>query len=154
MTASTRRAALGALLALPAASLPAIAESPDVSVAEAQLLAIGPQLVRLLNEYDRRWAPVDACFQVWEAACGRLRAAGRWKEREDIPEWKAYLAAREPVDEVGDVVEALFEPFQDTPLTTLPAVLLRYRYAMTFDAFRDDALADLDRLWREGKLCA
>lgn len=154
MMPSTRRAALGALLSLPAASLPALAAPTAISADEARLLAIGPQLVRLLDEYDRRWAPVDASYKAWEAACDRLRATARWKEREDIPEWKAYLAIRQPADEIGDVAEELYEPFQDTPLVTLPAVLLRYRYAMTFEAFRDDALADLDRMWREGQLCA
>ena len=53
MTASTRRAALGAILAVPLASVPAVAALPRLPDHEARFLAIGPQLVSLLDEYDR-----------------------------------------------------------------------------------------------------
>ncbi|WP_267356480.1 MULTISPECIES: hypothetical protein [unclassified Methylobacterium] len=152
MTASTRRAALGAILAAPLASVPAVAVAPHLPDHEARLLAIGPQLVSLLDEYDRLWALVHPYYEAWEQASERFPIP-RWQHAERLPEWAAYLAARRPADAVNDRIEALYSP-DDEPMTTLPAILLRLRYAMTFDAFVDDALDELRELWRRQPLCA
>ena len=152
MTATTRRTALGALLALPAASMPVVAAS-TVSPEERALLAIGPQLVKLLDEYDLLWSRCEAPYAAWEQARDSLLPSQRG-EYDEMPEWAAYMEARRPADELDTEIVRLYEPFLAVPLTTLPAILLRHRYGMTFQACRDDALADLDRRWREGTLCA
>lgn len=156
MSASTRRAALGAILAAPftggaVMALPSGSEPlPDD---EARFLAIGPQLVKLLDEYDRLWEPSHAAYEAWQAA-GRHLPIPRWPAMEALPEWKVYCDVRQPADELNEVLKALYEPFEDTHLTSLPAVLLRCRYAATFDTYQEEALADIARLWREGTLCA
>ncbi|MCJ2048540.1 hypothetical protein [Methylobacterium sp. J-070] len=153
MTASTRRAALGAILAAPLASVPAVAALSHLPGQESRFIAIGPQLVQLLDEYDRLWAPVRSYYEAWERAAERFPIP-RWQLAEKLPEWGAYLAAREPADAVNDRLVSLYEPFEDEPMTTLPAILLRLRYALTFDAFAEDAMDELREHWRRHPLCA
>lgn len=156
MSASTRRAALGAILVAPftgGAVMALPSGSGSLPDDEARFLAIGPQLVRLLDEYDRLWEPSHAAYEAWQAA-GKHLPFPRWPAMEALPEWKVYCAVRQPADDLNEVLKALYEPFEDLLLTSLPAVLLRCRYAATFDTYQDEALADIARLWREGTLCA
>ena len=156
MTASTRRAALGAILAAPLTG-GAVMALPSGSASlpddEARFLVIGPQLVKLLDEYDRLWEPSHAAYEAWQAA-GRHLPIPRWPAMEALPEWKVYCDVRQPADDLNEVLKALYEPFEDLHLTSLPAVLLRCRYAATFETYQEEALADIARLWREGTLCA
>lgn len=149
---ASRRGLLLGLAALPLMGGVAASSTPAVSPEEAQLLALGPRLIRLLDEYDRLRGPVSAAYKAWERAGDHLPIP-RWEALKDLPEWHAYLATRVPSDEVGDVLEALYEPFIDVPLTMLPAIMLRHRYGMSFEAFREDALVDLDRLWWGDRRC-
>lgn len=153
MTASTRRAALGAILAAPLASVPAVAALAPLPDHEARLIANGPELVRLLDEYDRLWGPVHAYYEAWERASERFPVP-RWQSAEKLPEWGAYLAARAPADDVNDRIEALYSPDTRQRMTTLPAILLRLRYALTFENAVDDALDDLREVWARQPLCA
>jgi hypothetical protein len=150
----SRRGFLRGLATLPLVGSAAVASKPAVSAEERQLLAVGPRLVRLLDEYDQLWGPHRPFYEAWEAACERLPANSSIADRQAIPEWATYIAARRPADEIGEELEALFEPFNDVPLTTFEGILLRHRYGMTFGAWREDALEDLDRIWRGDKGCA
>ena len=82
-------------MALPSGS----ASLPDD---EARFLAIGPQLVKLLDEYDRLWAPSHAAYEAWWKA-GRHLA--QWEVREALPEWKVYCDVRQPADELNEVLK-------------------------------------------------
>lgn len=152
MSASTRRAALRAILAAPLASVPAVAAAFALPDDEACFLAIGPRLVRLLDEHDRLWPAAHERYEAWNRARDRFPIP-HWPAAEALPEWHAYLAARRPSDAVNDAIEALYEPFAEMVLTTLPAILLRVRYALTFDAFAEDAMDDLRELWRRHPPC-
>ncbi|MCJ2049324.1 hypothetical protein [Methylobacterium sp. J-070] len=155
VTPSTRRAALGAILAAPLASVPVVANFPDSGKLpddEARFLAIGPQLVQLLNEYDRLWAVAKTAHADWWKA-GEHLPSPRWPAMESLPEWKVYSDLVEPAEKVGDAIRALYEPFDGLHLTSLRAVLLRCRWAASFGC-EEEAMADIVRLWREGTLCA
>ena len=75
MTASTRRAALGAMLAAPLASVPAIA-----GPAASQSPAASPQLVRLIAKHDRINERLRA-VEDDEDQRGLSRAAGAIRAR-------------------------------------------------------------------------
>ncbi|MGE8126844.1 hypothetical protein ACQKQD_07690 [Methylobacterium sp. NPDC080182] len=152
MTASTRRAALGAILAAPLASVPALAATQNLPEAEARFIAIGPQLVPLLDEFDRLWAIAKAAHADWWKA-GEHLPRPRWPAMESLPEWKIYSDLVEPAEKVGDAAWALYDPFDGLHLTSLQAVLLRCRWAASFD-LEEEAMADIKRLWREGTICA
>ena len=93
-------------------------------------------------------------YEVWDKASEHLPIP-RWPRAEKLPEWAAYLDARAPADVVNDRIEALYDPNDDEePMTTLPAIMLRLRYAMTFDAFVDDVLDELREHWGRHPLCA
>ncbi|MCJ2053929.1 hypothetical protein [Methylobacterium sp. J-070] len=157
MTVSTRRAALGAILAAPLASVPAVALTAtvrsDLPDDEARFLALAPRMIALLNEYDRLWLLKDEPYAAWEKA--RLKVHGRkWKHQsENLPEWHAYIAARRPADAIDSVLEELYEPFAHVRFVSFEAIMLRHRYGMTFSWAEDDALDDMTALWR-ARACA
>lgn len=153
MAASTRRAALGAILAAPLASMPAVAATSTVSGDEARFLALAPRLIALLDEYDRLWLLKDEPYATWEAAREKRFGQSYRRETEETPEYHAYIEARRPADELDAILEELYEPFQDIRLVTIEAIMLRHRYGMTFETFRDDVLEDLDAIWR-ARACA
>ena len=68
-------------------------------------------------------------------------------------EWQAYIAAREPTDELNDRLDAIVSPFMDEPMVTLPATLLKFRIGKSLRQYEDGALAGLSRLSAE-VLCA
>lgn len=152
MAASTRRAALGAILSAPLASLPAVAVLKTVPEGEVRFLAIGPQLVKLLDEYDRRRALALEAHAIWWKA-GEHLPVPKWPAMESLPEWKVYSFLADYAEEIGEPARALYAPFDGMQLTSLKAVLLRCRCASSFD-LEDEAMADIRRLWREGTLCA
>lgn len=148
-TASTRRAALGAILVAPLASVPAVALTANIRSVlpddEARFLALAPRMIALLNEYDRLRLLWKEPYAAWEKARGR----GRWKpEHESLPEWSTYLELRQPADEIDGILEALYEPFAQVRFISFEAIMLRHRYGMTFSWAEDDALDDMTALWR------
>lgn len=151
MTASTRRAALGAILAAPPASVPAgatvSAPASNLAEHEAELLALAPRLIPLLDEFDRLWSQVAPFYEAWERASKRLRPRD-WQAMEQLPEWAAYIEARRPADELDHQIEALYEPYMNVSVNILAGIMLKHRYGVSIDAFRDDALTEPDRLWR------
>lgn len=149
---STRRAALGAILTVPLASVPVIAAQAGLPDHEARFLAIAPQLVALLDEYDTLSDWTEA-YEAWVKARRGLSEPD-WLEAEKLPEWQAYMNARDPADAVADRIEALYSPEISDTFTTLPAILVRLRYAMTFDNWTDEALGDLREYMRRHPLCA
>ncbi|KAA0122248.1 hypothetical protein CIW48_19860 [Methylobacterium sp. P1-11] len=150
---TSRRAALGAILAAPLASVPVIAAQSVLPDHEARLLAIGPQLVALLDEYDRLKPQWVEAYEAWSKARQHF-AIPQWPEAEKLPEWQAYCLARVPADAVNDRIEELYSPCDAEPCNTLPAIMLRFRYAMTFEEWIDEAMADLREYMRRHPLCA
>lgn len=77
MSASTRRAAIGAILAAPLASVPAAANFPG----SGKLPAVSPELVRLIAKHDRINERLNA--SSYETSCnhGLVRAAGAMRAR-------------------------------------------------------------------------
>lgn len=146
MSASTRRAAFGAILAAPLASVPAAAV--PLSDLELRLLAIGPRLVALLDEFDQLWPDHESAFEAYQLAAEHL-CYSQHAARQALPEWAAYIEARRPADAVHELIDVLYEPFINKPMRSFEAIMLKHRYGMTYEAFREDALFDLDRLWAE-----
>ena len=153
MTASTRRASLGAILAAPITGEAVMALPSDpgnLPDQEAQFLALAPCMVALLDEYDRLGALSHEPYAVYEQA----RGGGFYKaEHEKLPEWFAYIEARRPADEIDAILEEMYETYRDLRLVSFEAIKLRHRYGMTFDWARDDLLEDLDAIWGR-KPCA
>lgn len=137
----SRRRLVTGLAAAPLVGLPISTRAASLSTVEADFLALAPKRVPMLDEYDR----------LREAAMKAV-PPHPWSRMEALPGWKAYLEARRPADTLEDRIEALVEPFFDAPFGSLDAILLRHRYGMSFEAFDDHALRDLDRLW--GRPCA
>lgn len=151
MTASTRRAALGAILAAPLASVPAMAASNTVSGDEARFLALAPRIVSMLDEMDRVWAIARPLYEKWNAA--REALYGRsWRDHEDLPEWHDYVSARQPADDLDEALDDLYAPFMNVRFVSFDAILLRHRIGMTLEHFDDDAKDDMTALW-EARRC-
>ncbi|MGU3422314.1 hypothetical protein [Methylobacterium sp. D54C] len=154
--ASTRRAALGAILAAPLASVPSVAAEAILPDHEARFLAIAPQLVAMLDEYDRLASHYKAAYEAWSQA-RRDFVIPQWPEAEKLPEWRAYIVAREPADALFVRIEELYDPTEESDaqaFTTLPAIMARLRYALTFEEWTDEAMADVREYLRRHPLCA
>lgn len=152
MTASTRRAALGAILAAPLASLPVMAAASAVTAVEARFLALAPRVVPLLDEYDRLWEASRPFYEAYRQVADVRWRAGM-QDTHDGPEWRAYEESRRRADEIDDILLGLYEPFRDERFVGFEAILLRHRFAMTFDWADDGAMGDLTALW-EARRCA
>ena len=162
--ASTRRAALGAILAAPLTggavmALPSgTGKLPDH---EAQFLALAPTLLPKLAEYDQLWAEATRLYSVAESVHPRpdprifdLDIQSEADRRIVLtPEWRAYLTARVPADALDNQIEAIVTRFMDLPMASLPAILLKHRIGMTLGQYEDDARRDIGRLAKE-VLCA
>ncbi|WP_419829867.1 hypothetical protein [Methylobacterium sp.] len=150
MSASTRRAAIGAILAAPLASVPVVALTAnipsDLSDLEARFIALAPRLVPLLDEYDRLRLLWNEPYAAWEKA--RETGKRHWKPSDEkLPEYQTYLKVREPADEIDRICEQMYDPYHDLRLVSFEAIKLRHRFGMTFDWARDDLLDDLDAIW-------
>lgn len=163
MTTSTRRAALGAILAGPLAGI-AVAASPSkggqlghLPDMEAQFLSLAPMMLPKLAEFDRLWAEAGRLYRVAESSCPRPDPeffnciAEQAADRRMIaaPAWRAYMLAREPVDELDNLLDEIVSPFMNLPMTSFPAILLKYRIGMTLGQYEDDAISDIGRLAEE-----
>lgn len=127
------------------AGLPA---APPLAAHEKEFLARDVDLVTLLDEFDAMWAQAHALYEAAE----RLFPDRRWREREESPQWRAYLDARAPMSPVECRIMAIVEPLYGLRMVSFEAILLRHRVGMTFDQCREDVLDDLDGLW--GRPCA
>ena len=165
MTASTRRAALGAIFATPLASVTAVALTGEIASDlpdhEARFLALAPAPLPKLVEYDRLWAESTELYSVAERAhphpdprvfdLDALKESAR--RLVAAPEWIAYLDARRPADDLDSDIDETVAPFMDLAMVSLSAILLKYRIGMTLPQYEDDAISDLSRLAKE-VLCA
>lgn len=148
MSVSTRRAALGAILAAPMASVPVAAALSTLSGDEARFLALAPRIVPMLDRFDRIWAAAHEFYEAWDAAQKKLNT-DKWTEKsEHLPEWHAYVAARAPSDEIDEAFAELYQPFEDVRFVSFEAIMLRFRIGMSFDHLSDDASDDMEALWR------
>ncbi|MDP4006924.1 hypothetical protein [Methylobacterium sp. NEAU K] len=159
---STRRAALGAILAAPLASVPAVAAVPhDLPEHQVRFLALAPTLLPVLTEYDRLWAEATRLYGIAEAAHPRPEPrifsfdALTEADRNIVitPVWRVYLTTRRPADDLDNRLEAIVSPFMDEPMLSLPAILLKHRIGITLGHYEDDAMGDIGRLTKE-VLCA
>ena len=150
MSASTRRAALGAILVAPLASVPAV--SAALPAEETRFIALAPRMVPMMDEYDRLRLLWSEPFAAYEKA--RKRTGNPWERHdENLPEWQTYVKVREPADELDRILEEMYAPYRDMRLVSFEAIKLRHRFGMTFDWARDDLLEDLDAIWGR-KPCA
>jgi hypothetical protein len=160
MTASTRRAALGAILAAPLTGGTVMAlpsASTSLSDHEARFLALAPTLLPKLTEFDRLWEESSRLYDEARQAHPRpdpeifdlAAQEGAPKSIKVTPEWQAYLASREPTDELDSQLDAVLLPFMDEPMVSFPAILLKCRIGMSLRQYQDDAVGDLERLAKE-----
>ena len=148
VTRSTRRAALGAILAVPLASMPVVAAPDSLSDDEVRFLALAPRLVPLLIEYDRVWAASKPYYEAYRKAADAAYNCGK-HDATDLPEWHAYGESRERADEIDAIAEELYQPFWNVRFVSFEAILLRHRFAMAFDWAEEGAREDLTALWQE-----
>ncbi|WP_267428069.1 hypothetical protein [Methylobacterium sp. GC_Met_2] len=152
MSASTRRAALGAILAAPLASVPVVAAIPPAAY-EADFIALMIAATPTLREHDRLWKIACALYRDVEREFPW--GGGRWQLREASEVWAAYDTAWQAASAVHLELEDTFERFQGRPMVTERGVLMKMRLGRTLDGlFEDDSWHDLARLFEEGTLCA
>lgn len=152
MSASTRRAALGAIFAAPLASVPAVASTFALSNDEVRFVALGPQIVPMLDEYDRIWEAKAPFFAAWEKIADKFRGED-YDKGQETAEWRAYVESRSPADEIDNLLEGILAPFEGVRFVSAEAIMLRHRIALTFDYREDDVAADVRAYW-EGRTCA
>jgi type IV secretory pathway TrbF-like protein len=143
---TSRRAALGAILAAPLASVPAVSAA-TLSEPEARFLALAPKLLALCELHDRVWPLSREPYEQW---CREIDRSNRpWREGDDdLPSYHAYCAARAPADRADEEAFELCKPFEDVRFTSFEAILLRHRVNMTFDWLSDEAADDLTAIWQ------
>jgi hypothetical protein len=128
---------------------------------EAEFLALASTLHLMLVEFDQLSTESCRFYEIARKAhrCrdpqifdldAHVEANKRIKA---ASEWQAYIAAREPTDEMDDRLDAIVSPFMDEPMVTLPAILLKFRIGKSLRQYEDGALAGLSRLSAE-VLCA
>lgn len=142
---TSRRAALGAILSAPLASVPVFAAASHNDL-EAQFLAQFGRLVPMCDEYDRIWSLSREPYEQW---CQDRKATGKpWAdEHEELPSYHSYCAARQPADDIDSLMVELYQPFDGVRFTSLDAILLRVRLGMTFEWLEHEVLDDLTALW-------
>lgn len=150
---TSRRAALGAILAAPLASVPAVAAPAALPDYEVRLIALGPQLIALCDELDRLWPASHETYAAWSKASQKFPTPC-WEKAELLPEWQDYLDTREPLDAVDDQIDQLVGSFIREPMQSLPGITLRLRYAASYEGEEAGALADLCEYLRRHPPCA
>lgn len=165
MRASTRRAALGAILTAPLASVPAVALTAnvrsDVPDHEARFLALVPWLKVVVPPAEEAKARAKAVAAKAEAEAGehpgwdRPYAVSEWVRRDQANRmtmgytalWSAWNDATDPIDEaVTDLM--------DQRMTTLFALAWKARVADLLDCWEEQVGYDLAAMAREGTICA
>jgi hypothetical protein len=146
---TSRRAALGAILAAPLTSVPAVAA---LGSDETRFLASASSVVARLDEYDRLWAESQPFHEAWFKAAEHL-IGERYLERDTIPEWGIYCESRRVADEIDAELYDLHESYSGVRFQSLDAIMLRHRFALTFEWAEQDAADDVKAYW-EARTCA
>lgn len=150
MTASTRRVALGAILAAPLASAPACAASATASAVELRFISLAAAALPDMQEQRRLWA---IARNLYDEAC-RQFPCGSSAQREASPIWQQY---NEYWQQSSAIIERLFEqfePYMYVRMTTERGILLKI-YSMTC-IYEDDEVcwADLEAFAKGIATCA
>ncbi|MCJ2070896.1 hypothetical protein MKK75_19230 [Methylobacterium sp. J-030] len=165
MTASTRRAALGALLAAPLASVPAVAAVSPLGGGlpdhEVQFLALIPQLRKLVLPIERAKAFAKALYEDGDHSAGEHPgwddppAAKAWRLRAEAARARnGYHEAWEAWAKHIDAVDKLVTDFMTERMTTLLAIGWKARVADLLDCWEEQVGYDLAAWAREDALCA
>ena len=165
MSASTRRAALGAILAAPLASVPVAATvSPrgdNLPEHEVRFLALIPQLRVLAPPLERAKVFVHALYEDGDRRAGehptweRPQAARAWVERaKAIRDRNGYSEAWEAWNNHAMKLENLVAEFMVLRMTTLPAIAWKARIADLLDSWEEQAGSDLSAWAKEDAECA
>ena len=165
MTASTRRAALGAILAAPLASAPAVAltgnASSDVPDHEARFLALVPRLRALVPPLERAKAYMSTLYALGDRQAGDHPGWGDWKVASAWADRATAARKRNGYSEAWDAVnrhsakiDELVSEFMDQRMTTLSAIAWKARLADALDCWEDEAGSDLAAWAREDEACA
>ena len=159
--ASTRRAALGAILSAPLASVPAIAAQPSLPDYEAQFLALLPQLRKLLPPFERAKAYMATLYEDGDRQAGEHPG---WGDRKVAIAWvdraiaarkrNGYSEAWDSVNRHSAKIDELVSEFMDQRMTTLPAIAWKARIADALDCWEEEAGSDLTAWAREDGACA
>ncbi|MCJ2056602.1 hypothetical protein MKL09_08545 [Methylobacterium sp. J-048] len=159
--ASTRRAALGALLALPAASLPALAATHgELPEREAQFLALAPRILPLVEALKSTWQEAHRLYTAAEDEAGtfpgyddeKMRRA--WVHRAKAArDANGYSDAWGVFNATDVALTQVVNGFDEVEMTTLPAILLKAMLVDLGDWWKDSVVADLQR-YAEAQLCA
>ncbi|MCJ2070660.1 hypothetical protein MKK75_17995 [Methylobacterium sp. J-030] len=163
--ASTRRAALGAILAAPLTSMPAAAwtaeTGSDLPDHEVQFLALIPQLRTLVPPIEHAKASARALYEHGDRSAGEHPgwgdppAAKAWRLRaEAARDRNGYHEAWEAWAKLTDAVDKLVTDFMTERMTTLPAISWKARVADLLDCWEEQAGYDLAAWAREDALCA
>ncbi|GJE77257.1 hypothetical protein [Methylorubrum suomiense] len=160
MSRTTRRIALGAILAVPFAPVPAMA-APNLSKQEREFIALVPWLQSVVPEAEEA---AQLKHTLYEAA---MEKAGRWRHDETTTEHHARLrrverAQRENgYNQAWERMTALEEPIGDAtrelmgyPMTTPTAIAWKARLAILFDCWHEEALDDMAALVGRARQCA
>ena len=131
--------------------MPAVASAFALSSDEVRFLALGPQIVPMLDEYDRLWEAKTPFYEAWEKASEKIR--GPSNGCEEIPEWHAYVESRRVADDIDNYLDGLLVPFDGVRFVSVEAIMLRHRIALTFEYRADDVEADVRAYW-EARTCA
>lgn len=158
---STRRGALGALLALPAASLPAIAGAQaGLSEQEAHFLALAPKILPLAAALNAASLEVHRLYEAAGEAAGpypgrdNQRAHRAWVERGRVGrDANGYHDAWAVMNAADNALTTLVDGFDTVEMTTLPAILLKALLADLGEWWRESVVDDLQR-YAEAQLCA
>lgn len=156
MTASTRRTALSALLALPALASPA-ASLPE---REAQFLALAPKILPLAQALNSAGLEAHRLYDAADEAAGPYpgrdndRAHRAWIRRSHaLRDINGYHEAWAAMNAADAALAPLVEGFDEVEMTTMPAILLKAMLVDLGDWWKDSVVADLQR-YAEAQLCA
>lgn len=164
MSASTRRAALGAILAAPltgGAVMALPSGSAGLPEHEVQFLALIPQFRKLIPPIERAKAFAKALYADGERIAGEHPgwgdplAAKAWRLRaEAARDANGYHEACEAWSKHTNAVDVLVTDFMTERMTTLLAIGWKARVADLLDCWEEQAGYDLAAWAREDALCA
>lgn len=159
-TRSTRRAALGAILAVPFVPVPAIA-APDLSKQEREFIALVPWLQAVVPAAEEAGRKMSF---LWNAA---VEEAGPWRHdatgleqlqrRERLEEAKVrngYHAAWRRMVDLQEPISDSVRTLMGYPMTTPTAVAWKARLSILLDCWQEEALDDMAALVGRARTCA
>jgi len=164
MTASTRRAALGAILAAPLASVSVAATAPHSGAPlperEAKFLALAPRILPLARTLNAAGLEAHRRYEAAEEAAGPFpgldsdRAHRAWIERSHaVRDINGYHEAWAAMNAADVALTPLVDGFDEVEMTTMSAILLKAMLIDLGDWWRESVIADLQR-YAEAQLCA